>query len=316
MTLLYNLFCRRDWKSLKNYDFLWEVMEENIRKNNKVSKPAWVFSSPPGLVDLCFSVLRREKVVHRVLDPLKVQKTNSSTNTDDDDDDTISMMSFQDPVDFDDSLEEDMNLDNILQPPFIGPVLPHYVPPVPTPVIGAKLLGTNKNSLLVYDPPPWIPRPMELYVKSGMEGLFSRPFDYIPTPSLEEFGVSLPTLDELSSLLKVWKEKYAAMKGETQLVPIIENSSNGTSPTDAEMDDDSSLEETYFRLPEPLKSSVADVCSMETSEKVVHVIFDLDKIKNQSIAGVKVDVNFNCPGEKRHATPCCDRSWKRLKREK
>ena len=68
-------------------------------------------------------------MVHRVLDPLKVQKTNSSMNTDDDDDNTISMMSFQDPVDFDDSLEEDMNLDNILQPPFIGPVLPHYIPP-------------------------------------------------------------------------------------------------------------------------------------------------------------------------------------------
>ena len=81
------------------------------------------------------------------------------------------------------------------------------------------------------------------------------------------------------------------------------------------MDNDSSLEETYFCVPEPLTSSVADVCSMETSEKVVHVIFDLDKIKNQNIAGVKVDVNFNCPGEKRHATPCCDRSWKRLKHE-
>ena len=149
---------------------------------------------------------------------------------------------------------------------------------------------------------------MELYVKSGMEGLFSGPFDYIPTPSLKEFGVSLPTLDELSGLLKLWKEKYAAMKGETQLVPIIENSSNGTSPTDTEMDDNSSLEETYFCLLEPLKSSLADVCSMETSEKVVHIIFDLDKIKNQSITGLKVDVNFNCPGEKRHATPCCDRS--------
>ena len=149
MTLLYNLFCRRDRKSLKNYDFLWEVMEENIRKNNKVSKPALVFSSPPGLVDLCFSVLRRQKVVHHVLDPLKVQKINSSMNTDDDDDDTISMMSFQDPVDFDDSLEEDMNLDNILQPPFIGLVLPCYVPPIPTPVIGAKLLGTKKKFISV-----------------------------------------------------------------------------------------------------------------------------------------------------------------------
>ena len=50
-------------------------------------------------------------MVHRVLDPLKVQKTNSSMNTDDDDNDTISMMSFEDPVDFDNSLEEDMNLD-------------------------------------------------------------------------------------------------------------------------------------------------------------------------------------------------------------
>ena len=83
---------------------------ENIRKNNKVSKPAWVFSCPPGLVDLCFSVLRRAKVVDRILDPLKVQKTNSSTNTDDDND-MISMMSFDNPVSFDNAVEEDMNLD-------------------------------------------------------------------------------------------------------------------------------------------------------------------------------------------------------------
>ena len=91
-----------------------------------------------------------------------------------------------------------------------------------------------------------------MYVKSGMEELFSSSFDYIPTLSLKEFGVGLPTLDELSNVLKVCKEKYAAMKGDTQMVPIIENSSDGTSPTDAEMDDDSSLEETYFRIPEPL----------------------------------------------------------------
>ena len=129
MTLWYYFFCRRDRKSLKNYHFLWEVMEENICKNNKVSKPAWVFSSPPGLVDLCFSVLRRAKVMNRVLYPLKVQKTNSSTNTNDDDH-TISMMSFNNPVSFDDAVEEDMNLDNILQQQsFLGPVLPCYVPP-------------------------------------------------------------------------------------------------------------------------------------------------------------------------------------------
>ena len=68
-------------------------------------------------------------MVNRVLDPLKVQKTNSSTNTDDDDD-TISMMSFDDPVSFNDAVEEDMNVDNILQQQsFLGPVLPHYVPP-------------------------------------------------------------------------------------------------------------------------------------------------------------------------------------------
>ena len=229
----------------------------------------------------------------------------------------ISMMSLDDPVSFDDAVEEDMNIDNILQQQsFLDPILPRYVPPIPTPVVGAELLGTDKNSLVVYDPPPWIPRPMELYVKPGMEGLLSRPFDYIPTLSLKQLGVCLPMLDELSSVLKVCKEKYAAIKGDTQMVSIIENSSDGTSPTDAEMDNDSSLEETYFRIPEPLTSSVADVCSMETSEKVVHIIFDLDNIKHQNIAWVKVDINFNCPGEKRHTTPCCDRSWKRLKREK
>ena len=64
-------------------------------------------------------------MVDRVLDPLKVQKTNSSTNTNDDDD-TISMMSFDDSVSFNDAVEEDMNLDNILQQQsFLDPVLPH-----------------------------------------------------------------------------------------------------------------------------------------------------------------------------------------------
>ena len=91
---------------------------------------------------------------------------------------------------------KDMNLDNILQQQsFLGPVLPHYVPPIPTPVVGAELLGTDKNSLVVYDPLPWIPRPMELYMKPGMEGLLSRPFDYIPSLSLKQLGVCQPTLD-------------------------------------------------------------------------------------------------------------------------
>ena len=109
-------------------------------------------------------------MVDRVLDPLKVQKTNSSMNTDDDDD-TISMMSFDDPVSFDDAVEEDMNLDNILQQQsFLDPVLPCYVPPVPTPVVGAELLGTDKNSLVVYDPPPWIPRPMYVTVRKTRDG--------------------------------------------------------------------------------------------------------------------------------------------------
>ena len=63
-----------------------------------------------------------------------------------DDDDTISMMSFDDPVSFDDAVEEDMNLDNISQQQsFLGPVLPCYVPPVPTPVVGVELLGTDKK---------------------------------------------------------------------------------------------------------------------------------------------------------------------------
>ena len=63
-------------------------------------------------------------------------------------------------------------------------------------------------------------------------------------------GVCLPTLDELSSVLKVWKEKYAAINCDTQMVSIIENSSDDTSPTDAEMDNDSSLVKTLtFAFP-------------------------------------------------------------------
>ena len=313
-------------------------MEENINKTNKVSKPAWVFSSPPpqSLAVLCFSKIRRQKILDRALDPLKMVKATIGTNTENDNhadnadnadnDDTMSLMSFEDPVNF----EEDMNTDigDIAESNDLWEtVLPKYVHSKPTSIVGGELVGTEHNSLVIYDPPPWVERPQKVYVKPGMEELFTctSRFNHVPTLSMK--NIPLPMIPELPTMLSVWKHADSKADSLSGSIDGDERASGGNTcgTTDPEMEssmeEDSSMEEHYFRFPEPLTSSVSDVCSMETDEKVVHVTFDLDRLDRKKIAGVKVDVNFNCQGEKRRrtATNCCDCSFfnfKKVKREK
>ena len=90
---------------------------------------------PPTLTELCFAVIRRQKVLERVLEPLKLVKRPSGTNTDNDDqaenDDTISLLSFEDPI----SSDEDMNIDGDDDTPgqneFWATRIPMYTPPPP-----------------------------------------------------------------------------------------------------------------------------------------------------------------------------------------
>ena len=318
MTILYNVFFyRRDRKSLKNYDFLWEVMEENLSKTNKVPKPAWVFSSPPTLAELCFAAIRRHNVLERVLDPLKLVKRTSATNTDNDDqaenDDTISLLSFDDPI----SSDEAMNIDSdntLGQHDFWAMMLGNNNK---ASVVGADLVATELNKLVLYNPPPWVEQPKKVFVRPGMEELFTCDstctcsFRYVPTlPTIPEFHV--PTL---LSLVSVWKNAASNYPSQNGCI----DGSTTDPDMESSLEHDSSIEEHYFRLPQPLTSSVSDICSMETDEKVVHVIFDIDKLDRKNISGVKVDVNFNCQGqgEKRRRTNCCDLTpYKKLRREK
>ena len=275
---------------------------------------------PPTLTELCFAVIRRHKVLERVLDPLKLVKRTSATNTDNDDqaenDDTISLLSFEDPI----SSDEAMNIDSDDTPgqhDFWATRLPTYIPPTPTSVVGADLVATELNKLVLYNPPPWVERPKKVFVRPGMEELFTCDstctcsFRYVPTlPTIPELHV--PTL---LSLVSVWKNAASNCPSQNGFI----DGSTTDPDMESSIEDDSSIEEHYFRLPQPLTSSVSDICSMETDEKVVHVIFDIDKLDKKKISGVKVDVNFNCQGqgEKRRRTNCCDlSSYKKLRREK
>ena len=128
---------------------------------------------------------------------------------------------------------------------------------------------------------------------------------------------TLPTIPELHvpTLLSVWKNVASSCPSHNGFI----DGSTTHPDMESSIEDDSSIEEHYFRLPQPLTSSISDICSMETDEKVVHVIFDIDKLDKKKISGVKVDVNFNCQGqgEKRRRTNCCDlASYKKLRREK
>ena len=94
------------------------------------------------------------KVVDRVHDPQKIVKATSGTSTDNNDD-TLSLLSFEDPVNLDDDMNIDVG-DIKIKTDVFATVLPKYVPPPQTRVIGANLVATPLNSLLIYDPPQWV----------------------------------------------------------------------------------------------------------------------------------------------------------------
>ena len=90
---------------------------------------------PPTLTELCFAVIRRQKVLERVLEPLKLVKRTSGTNTDNDDqaenDDTISLLSFEDPISSDEAMNIDGDDDTPGQNEFWATRIPMYTPPPP-----------------------------------------------------------------------------------------------------------------------------------------------------------------------------------------
>ena len=62
---------------------------------------------------------------------------------------------------------------------------------------------------------------------------------------------------------------------------------------------DSLSNDTYFQIPRPLiTSSVKDMYSLQSNDRVMHVIFDLNTINKNNLNSVKVDINFNKGGKR------------------
>ena len=148
--LCFSIF-RRDKKALQHYDFLWEVMDENLKKRNKRKHPSDFLTLPP-LLKMCFDMMRKYNVPSIVLAPFRKTKKDSQTNTDVDiDDDTLNMLSFDNPVDIDGLL----GLMNALRPASPCPDSPQPTPinadiVAAVSVPGNNLLPTPDNAVIVY----------------------------------------------------------------------------------------------------------------------------------------------------------------------
>ena len=90
--------CRRDKKALEHYDFLWGVMEENLKGLNKKKRFSQV-ATPLPLQQLCFWAMQEYDVAKVLLVPFRLEKMDSAVNTKNADDDTLSAFSFEDPID-------------------------------------------------------------------------------------------------------------------------------------------------------------------------------------------------------------------------
>ena len=92
--------CRRDKKALEHYDFLWEVMDENLKGINK-KKRLKQLETPVPLLRLCFQTMRKYEVAMVVLAPFRLEKSDSAVNTNNanDADDTLGAFSFDDRMD-------------------------------------------------------------------------------------------------------------------------------------------------------------------------------------------------------------------------
>ena len=84
---------------LEHYDFLWEVMEENLNGVNS-KKRLSVVLTPPPLINLCFKTIHKYRVTNIVLAPFRKPKTYCGVNTDgtDSENEMLSALFFDNDV--------------------------------------------------------------------------------------------------------------------------------------------------------------------------------------------------------------------------
>ena len=67
---------------LEHYDFLWEVMEENLNGVNSKKQISVVFTPlPPPLINVCFKTIHKHRVTNIVLAPFRKPKTDCGTDS-------------------------------------------------------------------------------------------------------------------------------------------------------------------------------------------------------------------------------------------
>ena len=85
--------------ALEHYDFLWEVMEENLNGVNS-NKRISVVLTPPPLINLCFKTIHKYRVMNIVLAPFRKPKMYCGVNIDgtDSENEMLNALFFDDAV--------------------------------------------------------------------------------------------------------------------------------------------------------------------------------------------------------------------------
>ena len=108
---------RKDKMALEHYDFLWEVMEENLNGVNSKKRLSVVLTPPPPpLINLCFKTIHKYRVMNIVLAPFRKPKTYRSVNTDgaDSENETLSALFFDNAVLTDGLVNESASCQSLL----------------------------------------------------------------------------------------------------------------------------------------------------------------------------------------------------------
>ena len=295
-------------------------MEENIKGANKTTKPSWVPSSPELLQKLCFRAMTMFKVVPTILKILNKKsvtpgKIDIGTNTESSDRETdggINTASVLDDVlEVSEKVDEHESLDS----------QNHVIVDM-----GFHLVGTQENSIILHTgfSSPAVK-------EQALRGLIFNPIlddilcflkqNKIDTPKvstmntnylLENFvnplGPGYKTDDDNTFEEGSFVEKnVTGLRIPSPQSDFTESLPDLPDPLDMDMmidGNDSSFfdslsNDTYFQIPQPLiTSSVKDMCGLQSNDRVMHIIFDLNTINKNNLNSVKVDINFNKGGKR------------------
>ena len=102
--------------ALEHYDFLWEVMEENLNGVNSKKWLSVVFTPPPPLISLCFKMIHKYRVTNIVLAPFRKPKMYCGVNTDsaDSENEMLSALFFDNAVLTDGLVNESASCQSLL----------------------------------------------------------------------------------------------------------------------------------------------------------------------------------------------------------